>query len=356
MRQAPYSTRLDESIPSTRITVKTVWEIEASDAQSPSCDLRGRPAESDSTSMKKQAMYALVGLAAVGGIALFVVFRPRPTRLEVTARAGDDTVVLNQMHPTRLSLSVQDQYGRRLGSDTAVRYRWIGGDSITLSSRGEVRCDHRRDATVRATFGNLVKEFVLRCRPVASIEAPTWLDLVLGDSTRDLSFVAHGPDGRAVTELRGAVTVPDAAIVTAEGTTVRPKRSGQTFAVVEVGDAEATIPIVVYQPVKSFVDHPPSERLMAMNVSLARGDTIEVPLPKAAFWVTYFSKERNVAPPTIELRGDGSCTTGNGVRERRIEEGEYAKYCLTGNGTRMMIAHGRGGAARVSGTVAIRLM
>jgi len=305
--------------------------------------------------MNKHILYALVGLAAVGGVAACVLLRPRPTRLAMTSRAGDDTVVVNQMHSTRLNVSVLDQYGRRLRSDTAVRYQRITGDSITLSSSGEVRCERHSDALVRATFGILVQPFLLRCRPVASIEAPTWLDLVVGDSTRDLSFVAHGPDGRTVTELRGAVSVPDGGIVAAEGTTVRPKQSGQTVAIVDVGDAEARIPIVVYQPVKSFVDNP-RERLMAMQVSLTRGDTIEVPLPKAAFWVTYFSKDPSVAPPTIELEGDGSCTTGDGVRQRRIEDGEYAKYCLAGNGTRMKIAHGAGGAARVTGIIAIRLM
>lgn len=306
--------------------------------------------------MNKRTLYGVGGLLASGAFAASLLLRPRPTRLAVTARTGDDIVVINQIHPTRLSISVLDQYGRRLRSDTAVRYRWIGGDSMHLSSSGEVRCDGRGDSAVRATFASLFKEFVLRCRPVASIEAPTWLDLVVGGSARDLSFVAHGPDGRPVTELRGAITVPDGAIVAAQGTTVRPKQSGQTVAVVEIGDAEARIPIVVYQPVKSFVDNPQRERFMALQVSLARGDTIEVPLPKAGFWVTYFSTDRSVAPPTIELRGNGSCTTGDGVRERRIEEGEYAKYCLAGDGTRMMIAHGTRGAARVNGIVALRLI
>jgi hypothetical protein len=305
---------------------------------------------------KKHTLYALVALASAGAVPSFVFLRPRPARLAVTARAGDDTLVVNQIHPTRISLLVLDQYGRRVRSDTAVRYRRVGGDSMILSSAGQVRCSDNRDAVVRGTLGSLFKEFVLRCRPVVSIEAPTWLDLVVGDTTRDLSFVAHGPDGRAVTELRGAVTVPDGEIVAVEGTSVRPKRSGQTVAIVDIGDAEVRIPIVVYEPVKSFVDNPQRERLMAMNVSLARGDTIDVPLPKAAFWVTYFSKDRRMPPPTIELLGDGSCTTGDGVRARRIEEGEYAKYCLAGNGTRMMIAHGALGATRVSGVVAIRLM
>jgi hypothetical protein len=307
--------------------------------------------------MKKRSLYALAGLAvvAVAGAAI-VVFRPRPTQLSVTARAGDDTVVINQMHSTRLRASVRDQYGRRLPSDTGVRYQWLSGDSVGIASNGEVRCSDRRDAAVRAAMGNLVKEFVLRCRPVASVEAVSWLDLMVGDSTRDLSFVAHGPDGRVVTELRGAISVGNGSVVAAEGATIRPKRAGQTFAAVEVGDTITIIPIVVYQPVTSFVAGSPKRgAMMAMRVSLARGDTIEMPLPKAAFWVTYYSKDPSGIPPTIELRGDGSCTTGNGLNKRRIEEGQYAKYCHTRSGASMMIAHGASGAATVTGVVALRL-
>lgn len=48
------------------------------------------------------------------------------------------------------------------------------------------------------TFEHLSREFVLRCRPVVSIDAPAWLDLVVGASARDLSFVAHGPNGRGL--------------------------------------------------------------------------------------------------------------------------------------------------------------
>jgi hypothetical protein len=304
--------------------------------------------------MKKQSLYALAGLAVIGAGASFARLSPRPTRLVVTPRAGDDTVVVNQMHVTRLAAPVLDQYGRRLRSDTAVRYRWIAGDSLKLSSNGELRCDTRGDAVVRATFRDLSLEFSVRCRPVAWIEAATWLDLVVGDSTRDLSFVAHGPDGRAVAELRGGVAVDNASIVEVKGTTIRPKRSGVTAATIEIGDRIARIPIVVYPLVTSFVG---GERLplMAMRVSLARGDTIVVPVPKAAFWATYFSREPSVAPPTIELIGEGSCTTGNGLDARRIEQGEYAKYCHTGDGTRLMIAHGAVGAARVNGVVALRL-
>jgi hypothetical protein len=309
--------------------------------------------------MRKRLLYSVVGLAVAGCIvaASFFHFRPRATRLAVTARAGDDTVVVNQMRPMQLRPLVLDQYGRRFPSDSAVRYGWISGDSLSLASDGVVRCSARRDAMVRATLGRLVREFTLRCRPVASIESVSWVDLLVGDSARDLSFVAHGPDGRAETELRGAISIGDASVVSAKGTSIRGTRPGQTFAAIEIGNARKVVPIVVYQPVKSFTEVDAKRVTMtAMRVSLGRGDTIETPLPKAAFWVTYYSKDPTAAPPTIELFGKGSCTTGNGISARRIEMGQYAKYCTSGTGTRMIIAHGMDGAPTVTGTVALRVM
>ena len=134
---------------------------------------------------------------------------------------------------------------------------------------------------------------VSRPRPARlDVEAASWLDLGVGDSARDLSIVAQGPDGGIVTELRGAVTIPNGSIVAAQGTTICPTRSGMTVADIEIGNTTTYIPIVVYQPVTSFADRDAAKAgLMAMRVRLARGDTIETPLPKAAFWATYFSKD-----------------------------------------------------------------
>ena len=285
-----------------------------------------------------------------------VALRPRPTQLSISAGAEHDTVVINKTRATRLSVSVVDQYGRRLKSDTAVRFRLISGKSIELSATGETTCTRNGDAVVQANFLRLTKAFVLHCRPVASLEAPSWMDFVVGDSVRDLSFVARGPDGRMVTELRGNVTMTNASVAELRGTTVRPKRPGRAMGSAKIGDASARISVQVYQPVTSFVDNPSREGLSAMRVRLGRGDTIVVPLPKAAFWVKYFSPERGVAPPTIELRGNGSCTTGDGVRVQRVEEDEYAKYCLTGDGDSIMIAHGATGAKVVTGAVALQLV
>jgi hypothetical protein len=305
--------------------------------------------------VKKRALYALLGFGVIAPTS-FVVLRPRPTRLVMTARAGDDTVVINQTGLTRLRATVLDQYRRRLAADSSVRYAWRSGDSIPVALDGKLRCVTNATAAIRATFANLSRDFVLRCRPVAWIEAATWLDLFVGDSARDFSFAAHGPDGGVVTDLRGTVTVADASVAAIEGTAVRAKRPGATVAIIDVGGLETRIPIMVYQPVDSFVGNLPKLGLMAMSVALARGDTIRTPLPRAAFWVTYIPRDRGASPPTIELLGNGGCSAGDGVRRRRVEDGEYAKYCFSGSGSRMMIAHGTSGAEVVRGTVAIRLM
>jgi len=85
------------------------------------------------------------------------------------------------MHSAQVFASVVDQYGRRLHSDTALRYRRIEGDSIDVSATGHVACEKNQDAVVQAVFNTLVKTFILRCRPVAFIEAPSWINLVVGD-------------------------------------------------------------------------------------------------------------------------------------------------------------------------------
>jgi hypothetical protein len=305
--------------------------------------------------VRPRVYVTLAGLAMVSGSSI-TAFRPRPATVVLSSHDGSDTLVINQSRRTRLSASVLDQYGRKSSLDTAVRYEQVSGGRLYLSPRGELQCSDRREALVRATLGKLIRQVTVRCRPVQSIEAASWIDLVVGDSVRDLTFIAHAPDGSTETELRGAITVPDGSIVAAKGTTIRAVHAGQTEAIIEIGNVKTSIPIVVYEPVASFTGHSQDSWLMAMRVDLSRGDTIITPVPKAAFWVTYLSKDRSAVPPTIELVGSGSCTTGNGLRSRRVEEGVYAKYCRAETGDRMRIAHGMIGEPRVHGTVALRMM
>ena len=304
--------------------------------------------------MRKLMLYTVSTIVTVGIVGSLAAFRPRATAITVTKRPGDDTVVVNQADGARLKAMVLDQYDRTLGADTTIRYERIGGDSIEVSPDGKIGCEKRRDVVMRAQFATLTKQFVVRCRPVTWVEAASWIELMVGDSSRPLAFVAHGPDGGVVTELRGTVAIENGAIARLEGTSVRATHTGSTIANIDVGNAHTGIPIGVYESVTTFVNRP-VKPMMGMHVALARGDTVEVPVPKAAFWVTYYSSDHG-APPTIELRGNGSCTTGTGIRIRRVEDGTYAKYCNTGEGVKMMIAHGGVGADIVRGLVTVRIV
>jgi hypothetical protein len=300
--------------------------------------------------------YAAGAVGVIGVAGSLAAFRPRASAIIVTKRQGDDTLVINQVNGTRLAVTVLDQYGRPLNAATTTRYERIDGDMMTVSANGDLNCEHRRDdVVIRATHEKISKRFVVRCRPVEWIEAPSWVELMVGDSARDLAFTARGPDGRVVTELRGAMRIENSAIVAMTGTSLRAKQPGFTFVTIEIGNARTGLPVGVYEPVKSF-DNTPTKPMMGMRIAQARGDTLEVPVPKAAFWITYYSNDPAVPPPTIELRGPGACATGDGLRVRRVEAGTYGKYCNAGAGAKMMIAHGATGADTVRGFVAVRLM
>lgn len=302
----------------------------------------------------RQAFAAVAIVVGVAGVTAGTMLWPRPVKLVAPGAGENDTIVVNSRQPAGLVVSVVDQYGRKRPSDAAVHFRVVSGD-VEVSPIGVTTCTRRGNAVVRATLNKLSRDFVLHCRPVAWLEAPSWMIFVVGDSARDLSFVAHGPDGAPVTELRGSVEMMDGSVAELTGINVRPGEPGMTMAFVTVGDMRTGITVLVHRLVTSFINHPRNQNMLAMRVRLARGDTMVVPLPKASFWVRYISASRSAAPPTIELQGNGSCTLGDGIHLKRLEEGEYARYCFADDGTSMMIAHGQVGADTVSGTVALEL-
>src|SRR6476660_5336910 len=91
---------------------------------------------------RKFAFSLALGIAGVAGAAFGL--RSRPTQLAAPSGANDDTVVINKTRSTQLRVSVLDQYRRRLHSDTAVRFRRIGG-AIEVSPTGVVTCAQRED-------------------------------------------------------------------------------------------------------------------------------------------------------------------------------------------------------------------
>jgi len=176
-----------------------------------------------------------------------------------------------------------------------------------------------------------------------------------GDAPRDLPFVAIGVDGLPVMQLRGEARIVDSSVATLHGTTIRPRSVGQTTVVVDVGDRNAMMHVIVYEPVASFVGLRPEQRAVAVPVRLAQGDTVHWTLPTGTFWIKYLPRHPTDAPPTISLSGTVNCSAGNGLSTFRAPLGVYAVYCLVREGGASVdVAHGRVGAQVVEGSLALQ--
>jgi hypothetical protein len=295
----------------------------------------------------------LTGLALVATIAATAVAMRKgpPARLFAATGKATDGIVVNNLQPVQLPMRVVDAKGRVLDA-TGVRYEWKSGSPLAVSPGGVVACDGHGDAVVRATLGNLSRQVVVRCRPVDRLVASSWMTLFLGDAPRDLPFAATGIDGRPVTELRGKLRVLDSTIATLSGSTVRPIGPGETRVIVTVGDRHATIRVLVHEWVTAFTRLRPDQRLVAIPVRLAQGDTVRHALPVGTYWVKYLPGRSGDAPPTIIA--DVLCQPGDGIHANRLLRDEYAAYCpIHSNGGGITLAHGRMGAPVVTGTLAI---
>jgi hypothetical protein len=210
-----------------------------------------------------------------------------PARLVVdTQQGGDDGgLVLNTRHPVKLAVRALDADGHLLSSRN-VRYEWMSGTRLSVSSQGVVTCARTGDARVRAKIGTVATTLLLHCRPVTDVQT-AGITLLLGDSGQDLRFQALGPDRRPVEMLAGELSIEDSTIATLRGTHVSPVAPGETHITVSIGDAERDVYVSVYEPVHTFIGLRAEQSLVVAPVRLVPGDTIRWPLPVGQFDLQY---------------------------------------------------------------------
>jgi hypothetical protein len=216
----------------------------------------------------------------------------RPAR--ITAGVAD-TVVVNNMRPVHLPVQVHDVAGHLL-PDSAVRYTWVSGEPMTISAAGIVVCSQRSDAVIRATLSHLSSLIAVRCRPVAAVRFPGALEVVIGDTARAIPFAAYGPDHRPVEQLAARVWVRDSNVLALDGIRVQGRTSGTTLISITIGDHGATSGVRVYAPATSLDGLQAKRSLIAVPVSLARGDMRRWSLP-AGGWIL------SMLPPQDEELG-----------------------------------------------------
>ena len=234
---------------------------------------------------------------------------PVPVRLEVDAQRtanASDGVIVNTRHPVLLAMRAFDAKGMTLKS-TDVRYQWMSGAPVSVSANGVITCSYAGDALLRASLGAVAKTVRIKCLPVRQVLAHMWIQLVAGDSSQELSFVALDPDGQPVNRLAGTLRVDDSTIATLKNGRIYPLAPGHTWVLMRFGDGEAESQIIVYERVATFVGLRNDQRFVIAPVRLEIGDTIRWPLPQGLFSLQYHPVSKYNQSPTLAVDGPVMC-------------------------------------------------
>jgi hypothetical protein len=231
--------------------------------------------------------------AAVAFLVANACQKPRDEGPPARLVAGtSDTVLVNNLRPVPIPVRVLDAAGRVL-PDTAVRFQWTGGAEVPLSVDGMVTCSRAGDATVRASIGNVATSALVRCRPVQILGVQGPVNIVLGDSARDLPVVALGPDGAPVDLLDLTVIVRDSSVAAMDGHRLRARASGSTMVEVRAGDQSGGASAKVYQPVTTLDGLRRDQEHVAVPLRLASGEVRRWRIPAGGymFWMLPYEYE-----------------------------------------------------------------
>jgi len=217
------------------------------------------------------------------------------------AAEGESGYVLNSVRPVRLPVRVFDARGR-LRKSTDVRFRWLSGTSVAISPSGVATCVESGDATVRASLGPLWADLVIHCRPVREVFGPPMLDLVVGDSARDVPFEAVGPDGRLVTLLAGQFAVGDSSVATLDGPRIRARKEGSTWVRARFGESASFTSVHVYERASSPEGVRPGQHV-AVPVHLEFGEMRQWQLPAGDYFLKILPESAAEGRPHLALTG-----------------------------------------------------
>jgi hypothetical protein len=291
-----------------------------------------------------------------------------PASLVVGGGIYSDGIVVNNLGPVQLSMSVRDARGHRL-ERTDVRYQQVSGAPIPVSPRGAIKCTRPGDAIVRASLAPLHRDFVIHCEPVRKIRGAGWGNFVVGQPPGTLTVDAIGPDGQPVTRIAARLRVEDSTIATLDSSgRLRPLRPGQTWIDIEIGDRRAGDFVTVYEPVRTFEGLRPDQRWVVAPIRLTRGASVRWPLPTGVFFLT-FSADSTEVPPTRGFVGLGSgssptvqspvnMSVGGLImctRMPEVQPGVLGAYCLArAPGATLILTYlGPGGPNEIVGSLAL---
>lgn len=217
------------------------------------------------------------------------------------AAVGESGYVVNSVRPVPLPVRVFDARGR-LRKSTDVHFRWLSGTSVAITPSGVATCVESGDAMVRASLGTLSTDLPIHCRPVREVFGPAMLDLVVGDSAREVPFDAVGPDGRPVTLLAGQFAVGDSGVATLDGSRIRARKAGSTWVRARFGESASFTSVHVYERVSSPERVRPGQHV-AVPVRLEFGEMRRWELPAGDYFLKILPESAAEGRPHLALTG-----------------------------------------------------
>jgi hypothetical protein len=255
-------------------------------------------------------------LTAAAALLVASACKGPPARLVVGA--SDTVIVNNSSSPIQLPARVLDAAGHDLDA-TGVRYQWTAGVAVPVSQTGTVTCTQPGDAMVRASLGDslggLATSVLIRCRPVRSVRVSGPVQLVLGDTARQLEIQALGVDGRPVGLLVGNVDIDDTSVAALEGLRVRPRSPGAALLQVTVGDKYGRAGVHVYERVETLDGLRPDQRMVIVPLRLGSGEMRRWRLPAGEYTLAMLPEDSE--PTGLRLRIDGANCLPSRLTRRR---------------------------------------
>ncbi|HEX7981134.1 MAG TPA: hypothetical protein VF461_21175 [Gemmatimonadaceae bacterium] len=203
-----------------------------------------------------------------------------------------DTIIVNSLHTATLPVQVLDDAGHPLPPQK-LRFERVSGDSVSLSSSGQITCERRGDAGVRVTLGTLARQFALLCRPIKGFRfvygggSP----LVVGDAPRELQFVAVGADGTPERMLAGTLSIADSRVAELRGLTVVPRSPGETMVELDLGECTWAMGVTVYERVASpSALRAENDLFLVSPLRLVDGERRGWRLPRGEYHVTLLTQ------------------------------------------------------------------
>lgn len=297
---------------------------------------------------------SLVFVATAGVAAVEMRVGP-PARIAADRGFDANAIVINNVEYVQMPVRVVDARGHTVTA-AAVHYAWVGGDRIDISPNGAVACHERADATLRASFADLVSAVTVHCRPITQIQTTSWIDFLQGDPPRALPFEAIGADGKVATELRGSMRVANSKVATMDRGILTPHGIGASGLTISIGDARVRVPVIVHQLVQRFDNLTPTQLHVAMPLRIALGDTLHLPVPAGTVWVKWLPRGGAVTPPSITAEGPGYCHVGGEPLEHWLPKNEFGAYCYVSAGARIRIARSTVGEPLITGALLLERM